>query len=121
MGAQVESCLLRVESRSARPARAGRMTTTEATRIRRDGTRDFDIERQGPEKSRRIDLGITLLQRVAIPGVRYTEDEIAAWAGCTNSAIRLICEKALKKVRKRLECRPDLRRELAELLGRRTA
>jgi hypothetical protein len=90
-------------------------------RRRRAATKDLSVPRTGREKTARVDLGIALLHRVAVPGVQYTTDEIAAWAGCTNGMITLIERKALKKVRKKLDCRPDLKRDLAEFLERRAA
>lgn len=56
----------------------------------------------GSQKTARIDLGLALLSRIALPGVTYTHDEIAAWCGCTNGAILMIERKALKKLRNRL-------------------
>jgi hypothetical protein len=63
----------------------------------------------GTEKTQRIDLGLTLLSRVAVPGIAYTREEIAAWCGCTDSAIFLIEQKALQKLRRRLLCHKDQR------------
>jgi hypothetical protein len=64
--------------------------------------RDWSVPPQGPEKSARVDLGIACLHAVALPGVRYTQEEIAAWAGCTHTAIMLIEQRALRKLRARL-------------------
>jgi hypothetical protein len=68
-------------------------------------------------------LGLTLLSMHALPGVRYSFDEIAAWCGCTNSAIQQIEERALRKVRNFLQFRrPDILEELrGSLFERRTA
>ena len=61
----------------------------------------------GAEMTARVNLGLALLSRVAMPGVRYSYDEIGAWAGCTNSAIQQIEQRALKKLRKRLRLQHD--------------
>jgi hypothetical protein len=71
-------------------------------RQKRRETRDWSVQACGPAKSSRIDLGLELLYRIALPGVRYTRDEIAYFAGCTDGAILLIERKALRKLRNRL-------------------
>lgn len=53
------------------------------------------------EKKTRIDLGLDLARRQARPGVPMTRREIAAWCGCTDCAIYMIEQRALKKLRKR--------------------
>lgn len=81
---------------------------------RRAANRDRSVPMNGQEKSRRIDLGLTLLSCRAIPGVCYTQDEIAAWAGCTSGMIYLIEQKAMRKVINYLRFRqPQLYRDLA--------
>lgn len=77
--------------------------------------RDHEVAMQGGEKSTRINLGLELLQGIAMPGVRYSYDEIAAWAGCTDSAIVLIEQTALKKLRRNFRCHKDER--LAQLIA----
>jgi len=49
-----------------------------------------------------IDLGLSILSAIAVPGVSYTYDEIAAFCGCSWQAIQHIEEKALRKIRIRL-------------------
>ena len=66
-------------------------------------TRDTTLTLNGREKSNRVDLGLALLSRRALPGVSYTQDEIAAWAGCRRSTIYFIERNALKKIRKKLQ------------------
>lgn len=73
----------------------------DARRASRAYCKDTSVAEIGPAKSARIDLGIALLQRVALPGVCYTYEEIAAWAGCTDGAIYLIEKTALRKLRNR--------------------
>ncbi len=80
------------------PEKRARMTAQR--RQARLDTQDPDVPKTGAEKRARMDLGLALLSRVALPGVRYTIEEIAAWAGCTDGAIYLIEQTALKKLRK---------------------
>ena len=87
------------------PKSRGTGAQSEATRKhrqRRDECRDWSVPRHGPEKSARIDLGLALLSSVALPGVRYSHAEIAAWCGCLDVSIIMIEQKALRKLRKRL-------------------
>lgn len=63
---------------------------------------DPDMPASGAQKTARVDLGLALLSRIALPGVSYTHDEIAAFCGCTNGAILTIERKALRKLRTRL-------------------
>lgn len=53
----------------------------------------------GLEKSDGINLGLSLLSLVAIPGVPLTAEDIAAWCECSTQAIQRIERKALRKVR----------------------
>lgn len=69
---------------------------------------------QGLAKKARIDLGLALLHSVALPGVSYTLQEIAAWCDCHHNAIQNIERTALKKVCNALQFRhPALRADLA--------
>lgn len=77
------------------------------TRQRRDATIGRDVVNCGPGKTERMDLGLAILSCVGKPGVSYTYDEIAAWAGCSNSAIYRIEREALKKLRKRAKFLKD--------------
>lgn len=90
--------------------------------IRRE-CQDLSVGKHGRDKSERIDLGLALFQRVALPGVQYTRDEIAAWAGCTDAAILLIERTALKKLRCRLQFERDplLCELVAQVMERRAA
>jgi len=65
-------------------------------------TTDLSVPRAGKARTARTDLGLALLHAIAIPGVRYTHDEIAFWCGCTGSAIWLIEQKARRKLLNRL-------------------
>lgn len=65
-------------------------------------TVDHDVPLQGPAKRNRIDLGLALLSCAAKPGVRYSHEEIAAWAGCTDSLIIATEQRAMRKLRNRL-------------------
>lgn len=61
------------------------------------------IERNPPEgKVRRTDLGIAIAHAVSPKRRRWTLDEIALFAGVTESSIVLIEQKALRKLRKKL-------------------
>jgi hypothetical protein len=84
---------------------------------------DFSVPMQGAEKSARMDLGLTLLSSRALPGVRYSYEEIAAWAGCTPTSIELIEQQALRKLRILLQFRrPDILSAFRlEFFDRRTA
>ena len=102
--------------------RAGTFMSTDKVTMMRRETIDGSVPVQGPAKSSRVDLGIAILQAVAVPGVRYTHDEISAFAGCTRSAIQQIEARALHKLRRRLLLRKDpVLRELFENLTGRAA
>lgn len=63
---------------------------------------DDDDDDCGLTKSERIDLGLALLELVAVPGVGLSSRHIAAWCNCSFQAIWLIEQSALKKVKERL-------------------
>ncbi len=83
-------------------------------------TTEREMPLSGAARSRRVDLGLALLSAVALPGVRYTQEEIAAWCGCTHGAIYVIERRALRKLRNRLLFQKDplLRELLFQALGR---
>ncbi len=54
-------------------------------------------------KSDRIDLGLGILDACREPGKCYTQEEIAAWAGCSEAAVGQIEAKALAKLRRALQ------------------
>lgn len=90
----------------------------QAVRRRRDlriEQRDYSVPMCCGEKTTRIDLGLALLSRIAVPGVCYTRSEIAVWAGCTDSMIYQIELRALKKLRNRLRFIRDPR--LVEMIA----
>jgi hypothetical protein len=71
------------------------------------------------EKRARINLGLELMRRRAVPGVGYDLDEIAYWAGCSANAIFQIQLKALRRLAVRLHCHKDaLLRELVQALNK---
>lgn len=72
------------------------------TRRMRAELADTTVKKMGAEKHARVNLGLALLSWYALPGVSYTCEEIAAWCGCTESAIHLIEQSALRKIRNRL-------------------
>ena len=82
-------------------------TSADIAAQRRRETIDEAVQRTGPEKSARIDLGVAILHALALPGVCYTQDEIAAFAGCAPGNIYLIEQRALKKLRNRLRFMKD--------------
>lgn len=86
-------------SRSYTPAQLAEWA--ERTQALRHDSVDHSAPASGSAKSERIDLGLALLSYHAEPGVCYSHQEIAVWAGCTNTAIRSIEERALKKLRAR--------------------
>lgn len=49
-----------------------------------------------------IDLGLALLSCLLRPGESLTSDDMAAWCGCSRSAIQSIERRALAKLRQRL-------------------
>jgi hypothetical protein len=77
------------------------------SRRRRDALRDWEVPANGPEKTARINLGLAIFQAHALPGVRYTHDEIGAWAGVSGAMIYLIEQQAMKKLRTRLRIMKD--------------
>ena len=63
---------------------------------------DESVAKIGPEKSSRIDPGLSILEAVTPPGVPLSQTEIAVWCGCTSEAIRVMELRALRKLRRRL-------------------
>lgn len=72
----------------------------------RNATRDTYDEliprNNGKAKSERIALGLELMSMSAKRGVEYTPTEIAAWCGCSDSAIQDIERTALRKLTQKL-------------------
>jgi DNA-directed RNA polymerase sigma subunit (sigma70/sigma32) len=63
---------------------------------------------------RRINLGIEVLHAIADKGARFSQQEIASFAGCSRSRIVQIEYDALKKLRRKLlDAADPLLRELA--------
>ncbi len=56
-----------------------------------------------PRSSNRIELGLAVMGAVALPGQRYSCDEIAAFCECDEETIRNIEKKALAKMGKLLK------------------
>jgi DNA-directed RNA polymerase sigma subunit (sigma70/sigma32) len=71
---------------------------TEQSRARRALTADPGLS--GLDRSTRTMIGLELLAMRAKPGVTLTRDDIAAWCGCTQEAIRRIEVQALRRLRK---------------------
>lgn len=53
-------------------------------------------------RTERTNLGLALLQTVAIPGVPLTFDDIAAWCDCSRQNVEMIAAGALRKIRNAL-------------------
>jgi len=60
---------------------------------------------RGPAKTRRIDLGLRVLQTLSAPGACWSCEEIAAWCGCSAQAVSAVEHRALGKLRRELERR----------------
>lgn len=62
----------------------------------------------------RFDLGLQLLAVYAKPGVVLTQEDIAAWCGCTKNRVYLIERDIMKKLRDRFLFGPfeELTREI---------
>lgn len=61
-------------------------------------TVDLSAPTAGAEKSQRMDLGLELLSIARAPGLRLSCYEIAAWCGCTDSAIYRLEKRAMRKL-----------------------
>lgn len=88
---------------------------------RRRATVDRTMRLYGRAKRARIDLGLELLRVRSRPGEGHTLWEIAAWCGCSDAYIRAVEQRALRKVRRALAARPDLRRMFEDAMGGRLA
>jgi hypothetical protein len=53
-------------------------------------------------KTKRIDLGLDLLLALAPPRAALTQDDIAAWCGCTPAMIGSIEARALRRLREKV-------------------
>lgn len=49
-----------------------------------------------------IDLGLAIIAALRHPGECLTQQDIAAWCGCTRQRIEQIEKQALRKIRRRL-------------------
>jgi len=65
-------------------------------------SRDRSVPVCGQRKTERVNLGLELLMILAQPGKQLTQEDIAAWCGCTKDAVYMMEREALKKVRTRL-------------------
>lgn len=61
--------------------------------------RDRDWPALGRMRKVRTELGLELLMLRARSGVGLTQDDIAAWCGCTDVTIHQIEKAALRKLR----------------------
>ena len=76
--------------------------------------------RAGAAGDAQIDLGLAILACLRKPGEELTSEDIAAWCGCTKSAIQGIERRALAKVRERLMKNardPEFAEEVGRLLS----
>lgn len=76
---------------------------------------EFGRKCSASARTERINLGLTLLQLVAQPGVPLSLNDIAAWCDCSSSAIQIIEEKALKKLSMRFRFMRETDPRLAEI------
>lgn len=84
-----------------------------------DFAEDEDEHLTGAARTRRVDLGLAISGALLLPGERLTQEDIAAFCGCSRGAIYMIEQAALHKLRKRLACHRDplLREMIASLLN----
>ena len=61
-----------------------------------------DTIRVGPEEGNGIDLGLAVLGCLRKPGEVLSQEDIAAWCGCSRSMIHHIERRAIAKVKRRL-------------------
>lgn len=61
-------------------------------------TVDRTLSHSGEDKSERINLGLAVLKCLRRPGATYTYQEIAAFCGCSDDAIRQLEAKALRRL-----------------------
>lgn len=80
-----------------------RAAHTASSRAYRGHTRDREVAGCGPEKARRIDLGLSILAARVQPGAELSPHDIAAWCGCTCDAISLVQKRALMKLGNKLK------------------
>jgi hypothetical protein len=89
-----------------------------ADALRAARTRQAQVEpglpNNGKVKTERVNLGLALLSRHAVPGVPLALDDIAPWCGVTNAAISSIVQKALRKLRRKTQADPALAEFLRE-------
>ena len=59
---------------------------------------------ESPTRTKRpVELGLELMAGVAVPGVAYSQQEIAEWCGCHRENIAGIERRALWKLRRRAQ------------------
>lgn len=58
---------------------------------------------RGKARTRRIDLGLAMLETRAKRGEALTLEDIAAWCECTSDTIHLIEKRARRKLANRLQ------------------
>jgi hypothetical protein len=83
-------------------------------------TRDTELPLNGREKSNRVDLGLAISRALLQPGERRTQEELAAFCGCTRGGIFMMEKAALQKLKKRLFLRNDpvLKEMVSQVIGR---
>ena len=85
-----------------RAARALGTTVAGVKAMRRSVEGLEDGQTVGRLMGAHIDLGLALLSCLLRPGESLTHEDMAAWCGCSRSAIQRIERRALAKVRERL-------------------
>jgi hypothetical protein len=63
------------------------------------------MPRNDGAKTERIDLGLALLRAAAPPRVSFSQEDIAAWCGCTPAMIGSIEARALRRLRQKVRAR----------------
>ena len=100
-------------------ARAVRSTVTGIKAMRHSIEGLEEGRHVGRSMGAHIDLGLALLSCLLRPGETLTSEDMAAWCGCSKSAIQQIERRALAKVRERLVAdlgESALAREIESLL-----
>lgn len=71
----------------------------EGLAVKKPSRDTIDISvRAGRERRARVDLGLAVLEVLLKPGQTLTRDDIAAWCGVSQEAIRRIEGNALRKL-----------------------
>jgi hypothetical protein len=94
------------ERKKGRSREAQRIADRERMRARRAEMAEdavvHDTDDRPLSKAERINLGLADIHSIALPGVRYSYDEIANFCGCSDAAIQLIEQTIIHEFRRRL-------------------